>query len=58
MLDKFRAFRHVFRNVYGFNLDTKRLKALLEVMPASVAAINEDLNTIMNKMETLVDEID
>ena len=58
MLDKFRAFRHVFRNVYGFNLDTKRLKALLEELPASVAAINEDLNTFMNKMEKLVDEIE
>ena len=55
LLDKFRAFRHVFRNVYGFNLDSRRLKELLADMPATVDAFQEDLSAFMKKMETIIE---
>jgi hypothetical protein len=58
LLDKFRAFRHVFRNVYGFNLDTNRLKDLLEEMPLAVDSLRKDLNEFMSTMETIIDAID
>jgi len=53
-LDQYRAFRHVFRNVYGFNLDSDRIKGLLEAMPAAVSFFTEDLDWFIRKMETLI----
>jgi vacuolar-type H+-ATPase subunit E/Vma4 len=35
-LDKYRAFRHVFRNVYGFNLDPAKLRELLRELPNTI----------------------
>ncbi|MCL5038373.1 MAG: hypothetical protein M1299_00855 [Firmicutes bacterium] len=43
-LEAFRSFRHVFRNVYGFNLDSKRLQLLLEALPETISALRRDLN--------------
>ncbi|MGB9886110.1 MAG: hypothetical protein ACPLPT_04005 [Moorellales bacterium] len=42
-LDDFRAFRHVFRNVYGFNLSAEKLRDLLLRLPPTVAALRRDV---------------
>ncbi|MBS4025963.1 MAG: hypothetical protein KGZ96_09860 [Clostridia bacterium] len=58
LLDKFRAFRHVFRNVYGFNLDANRLKDLLEEMPIAVTKFTKDLDRFTRKMEEIINSLD
>jgi hypothetical protein len=50
-LDKFRAFRHIFRNVYGYNLDSRRIKELLLELPETVELFTEDVMTFMNILE-------
>ncbi len=50
-LDKFRAFRHIFRNVYGFNLDSRRIKDLLLELPETVELFKEDVTTFMNLLD-------
>ncbi|MEO8179073.1 MAG: hypothetical protein ABI895_09590 [Deltaproteobacteria bacterium] len=43
LLEEFLRFRHLFRNVYGFELEWERLKPLLSRMPTSWAALCTDL---------------
>lgn len=50
MLDALRSFRHVFRNVYGFNLDSKRLQLLLEALPQTLHYFRRDLESFMEKL--------
>ncbi len=50
-LDKYRAFRHVFRNVYGFNLDSERIKELLLDLPITIKMFKEDISNFMNLFE-------
>lgn len=52
-LDKYRAFRHVFRNVYGFNLDSDRLQDLLADFPATLAALRSDLEAFQKQIAIL-----
>jgi uncharacterized protein YutE (UPF0331/DUF86 family) len=52
-LDKYRAFRHIFRNVYGYNLDSKRIKELLLELPETVELFTEDVLTFMNLLDQL-----
>lgn len=42
-LDEFRAFRHVFRNVYVFHLDPERVVPLLGRVPALWAQLRAEL---------------
>jgi uncharacterized protein YutE (UPF0331/DUF86 family) len=51
-LDKYRAFRDAFRNVYGFNLDSARIKELLLELPETVNLFKESVNEFMNLLET------
>ena len=41
-LGDYLAFRHVFRNVYGFHLDSNRLQGLLQALPHLAARLEED----------------
>lgn len=50
-LDKFRAFRHLFRNVYGFNLELSRINELLLELPAATGSFKNDLNKFINLLE-------
>ncbi len=43
ILDEFRAFRHIFRNVYGFALDPERLERLLLRFPQAVESLTRDM---------------
>lgn len=44
LLDDYRSFRHVVRNVYTYNLDAKRVTELVDNLPTVFAAITADLN--------------
>ncbi|HHY94297.1 MAG TPA: hypothetical protein GX513_04690 [Firmicutes bacterium] len=52
-LDYYRAFRHVFRNVYGFHLSFARMKELLERLPDASSAFREDLDRFIKQMRSL-----
>lgn len=52
-LDKFRAFRHFFRNVYGFNLDLKRIKELLSILPETTDSFTNDINKFCKALDQL-----
>ena len=55
-LDEYRAFRHVFRNVYGFNLDAGRLKYLLLKLPQVVAALSQDIGKFIENLRANLPE--
>lgn len=38
-------FRHLFRNLYGFEIEWPRLRALLEKLPSTWSAVEEDLES-------------
>ena len=42
-LEEFLRFRHLFRNLYGFELQWDRIRSLLERVPATWAAVAADL---------------
>jgi len=53
-LDELRGFRHVFRNMYGFNLDPEKLRALLTKLPAISSAAKKDLAKFFQQMDRLL----
>jgi len=55
-LDEFRAFRHVFRNVYGFNLSSQRLQELLRALPDTVSRLEEEVNEFIADMQEILPE--
>lgn len=46
-LEEFLRFRHLFRNLYGFELDWPRLLRLLERLPETWAAVDADLERFL-----------
>lgn len=46
-LEEFLRFRHLFRNLYGFELDWPRLHRLLERLPRAWAAVDADLERFL-----------
>ncbi len=46
-LDEYRRFRHLVRNIYGFNLLPDRVAELLEALPDLDRALREDLQTFL-----------
>lgn len=55
-LEEYRAFRHVFRNVYGFNLDAGRLKYLLLKLPQAIAGLSQDIRKFMENLRANLPE--
>ncbi len=55
-LDKYRSFRHVFRNVYGFNLDSVRLKELLQELPATTVRLNQDIELFIKRLDVITNK--
>ena len=49
-LDEYLAFRHLFRNIYGFELDSKRLDDLIERFPDVVDKFNKEITIFLNKL--------
>ncbi len=54
LLNKFRAFRHVFRNIYGFQLDAGRTLELLRDLNRTVVALNTDLDRFLSEIDRAV----
>lgn len=52
-LNHYRSFRHVFRNVYGFELSFKRIRELLELLPDASASLEKDLNNFISHMRIM-----
>ncbi len=52
-LSPYRSFRHVFRNVYGFELSFKKIKELLELLPDTSASFKKDLDNFIDRMRIL-----
>jgi len=46
-LDEFLRFRHLFRNVYGFELEWPRVRILLERLPAAWREVEADLDRFL-----------
>jgi len=55
-LDEFRAFRHVFRNVYGFNLSSERIVDLLNKFPQTVDCLEREVYTFIETMKEIMPE--
>ncbi|MGQ9533510.1 MAG: ribonuclease toxin HepT-like protein [Desulfotomaculales bacterium] len=49
-LDELRAFRHVFRNVYGFNLSPEKIRELLVQLPEVSSLFKRDLGRFKERM--------
>jgi hypothetical protein len=52
-LDEYRAFRHVVRNVYAFNLRPNRLQELVQGLPDCYGAVQKDLQGFIQFLEEL-----
>jgi len=50
-LAEFLRFRHLFRNLYGFELEWPRLRALLARLPATWRALESDLRTFLDFLD-------
>jgi len=55
-LDEFRAFRHVFRNVYGYNLSSERIKDLVDKLPNTANCLEKEVNLFISKMKEIMPE--
>jgi len=47
-LDSYRTFRHLARNIYTFNLDTRRMKTLVENFPDTVEMACKDISVFLD----------
>jgi hypothetical protein len=51
MLAEFLRFRHLFRNLYGFELEWPRLRALLARLPDAWRALEADLRHFLRFLD-------
>lgn len=51
MLEEFLRFRHLFRHVYGFELEWSRLQPLLAKMPRAWSAVQSDFRNFLVFLE-------
>lgn len=56
LLNEFRGFRHIFRNIYGFNLMPERIARLLDIFPEAVDNLKKDVGKFINEMESIIKE--
>jgi hypothetical protein len=52
-LDEYLRFRHLFRNVYGFDLEWERCRELLDDLPATFDRLSQQLVTFDEFLHTL-----
>ena len=52
-LDRYRAFRHVVRNVYAFSLDRDQVERLVVVLPDTLSATTDELTRFADLLESL-----
>lgn len=57
-LEEFLGFRHVVRNIYGFELKTDRVDALVEQYPAAWAGFEKDISAFVDWLRKLAIALD
>lgn len=57
-LEEYLGFRHVFRNIYGFQLEPERLKRLLQRFDEVFSRFKNSLTKFIGCLKKLADEID
>jgi hypothetical protein len=50
-LDDYLSFRHVFRNIYGFELQGERLSRLASLFPAVSRRFEEEIRAFLGKID-------
>ncbi len=55
LLEELLAFRHVFRNVYGYNLTREKIEDLIRKLPDLSLNLKKDLKNFEKKMMDLLD---
>ncbi len=56
ILDEYRRFRHVVRNIYAFQFDAARLKPLIKSLRSSFTKVRYELSDFAEFLEQLSDE--
>ncbi len=51
LLNEFKGFRHVFRNVYGINIDSKKEIALLKKLSKTSKLLRKDISAFLSIMD-------
>ena len=54
LLDRFGAFRHVFRNIYGFQLDADWVLELFRDLHKTVSALDSDLDQFVFEIDRAI----
>jgi len=50
-LDDYLSFRHVFRNIYGFELQGERLSRLASLLPAVSRRFEDEIRVFLGKLD-------
>ena len=56
-LREYLAFRHVVRNIYGFELDPARIEGLVQRYPTAWQAFRHDIDRFIDWLHALADEL-
>lgn len=57
VIDEYRSFRHVVRNVYTFDLQSDRVVALAEKLPACFAALKWDIKAFCDFLTSVSEDL-
>ncbi|NWF75124.1 MAG: hypothetical protein HXY53_00880 [Nitrospirae bacterium] len=55
LLEEYLAFRHVIRNIYGFEIDSERLTSLVEKIYGTHERLREEINSFIRFLKKLVE---
>lgn len=53
-IDDLRGFRHVFRNLYGFNIHLEKIIKVLNNLPEISSSVKRDISAFLDKMNCLL----
>ena len=53
-LNEYRGFRHIFRNIYGFNLITERIERLLDLLGLTIQLLKQDIQSFISEMDQAI----
>lgn len=56
LLGEYLRFRHVFRNVYGFELDWGKMKELVEKLPGAVETLQTSVRGFIGSLKDIAEE--
>jgi len=57
-LEKYLAFRHVVRNIYGFELDPEQVERLVAGYPLVWGLFESDMRRFVNWLGTLAEQLE